>query len=155
MPTMNAKDSISGAQGVAYVTLDNQRYRLANLININARMTKTKTSVPIIGKSGKGNKATGWEGTGSMTMHFNTPIFRRSMQRYAQTGEDFYFPIQITNEDPSAAVGRQTTILTNCNIDSIIVAQLDADSDYLEEDFDFTFDGIEYPEEFAILPEML
>lgn len=152
---LNAKDVLSGSQGVAYVTVNGNRYQLANLKNINARAAKTKTEVPILGRTGKGNKATGWSGTGSMTMYFNTPIFRTLMIDYIKTGRDFYFDLQVTNDDSSSDAGRQTMILRNCNLDSVLMVNLDADSDALEEDMDFTFDDIDNPEVFNILPELL
>lgn len=153
--TLNAKDVLSGAQGVAYVTLDGNRYQLANLVNVSASVSKTKTTVPIMGRPGKGNKSTGWEGTGSMTMYFNTPIFRDLMIRYIKTGQDFYFDLQVTNDDPSSAAGRQTMILRNCNVDGMQLVSLDADSEALQEDMDFTFDDVDNPEAFNILPELL
>ena len=152
--TMHARDAVHGAQGRAYVTIENTRYLFANLINLEARMDKTKTQVPIMGKTGKGNKSTGWEGSGSAAFHFNTSIFRKLLQRYKDTGEDIYFDIQITNEDKSSTVGRQTTILKDCNLDGGIIASLDADAEYLEDSVDFTFEDWDMPEEFSILAEM-
>lgn len=153
--TMHARDAIHGAQGIAWVTIEGNRYKLAQLINLEANMDKTKTKVPIMGKTGKGNKATGWEGTGSATFHFNTSIFRKLLKRYKDTGEDIYFDIQITNEDKSSQVGRQTTILIDCNLDGGIIASLDADAEYLEDTIEFTFEDWDMPEEFQMLPEML
>ena len=152
--TMHASDAIHGAQGRAYVTIEDNRYLFANLINLEARMDKTKTQVPIMGRTGKGNKATGWEGTGSATFYFNTSIFRKLLKRYKDTGEDIYFDIQVTNEDSSSSVGRQTTILIDCNMDGGIIAALDADAEYLEDSVDFTFEDWDMPEEFSILAEM-
>jgi len=152
--TMHARDAVHGAQGVAWVTIDGNRYKFAQLINLEARSEKTKTQIPIMGQVAKGNKATGVENTGSATFYFNTSIFRKMLKHYQDTGEDTYFDIQVTNEDSSSQVGRQTTILIDCNIDGGIVASLDADSDYLEDSFDFTFERFEMPEEFSILPEM-
>lgn len=153
--TMHARNAIHGAQGVAYVTIEGNRYKFAQLINLEARMDKTKTKVPIMGKTGKGNKSTGWEGTGSATFHFNTSIFRKLLKRYKETGEDIYFDIQVTNEDGSSTVGRQTTILIDCNMDGGIIAALDADAEYLEDSVDFTFEDWDMPEEFTTLQEML
>lgn len=153
--TMHARNAIHGAQGVAYVTIEGNRYKFAQLINLEARMDKTKTKVPIMGKTGKGNKSTGWEGTGSATFHFNTSIFRKLLKRYKETGEDIYFDIQVTNEDGSSTVGRQTTILIDCNMDGGIIAALDADAEYLEDSVDFTFEDWDMPEEFETLQEML
>lgn len=152
--TMHAKDTVHGAQGEAFVTIEGNRYKFANVINLEARYDKTKTQVPIMGRISKGNKSTGGEGTGSATFHYNTSIFRELLYRYQETGEDIYFDIQVTNEDASAVVGRQTTILKDCNMDGGIVALIDADAEYLEDSFDFTFERFEFPEKFSILDTM-
>lgn len=148
--TMHARDAISGASGEAFVTIDGRRYKWANLINLEARMDKSKTQVPIMGRPGKGNKATGWEGTGSATFHFNTSLFRKMLYHYKETGEDLYFDIQTSNEDKSSTVERQTIILKDCNLDGGLLAALDADAEYLEDSFDFTFEDWEMPEEFNL-----
>lgn len=153
--TMHARDAVSGAQGKAFVTIEGNRYQFAQLINLEAKMEKTKTQVPIMGRISKGNKATGAEYSGSATFFFNTSIFRKLLKRYKETGEDVYFDIQVTNEDGSSTVGRQTTILIDCNMDGGIIAALDADADYLEDSIDFTFEDWDMPEEFTILKEML
>lgn len=152
--TMHAREAVHGAQGQAYITIDGNRYLFANLINLEARFDKTKTQVPIMGRISKGNKSTGGEGTGSATFHYNTSIFRELLYRYQETGEDIYFDIQVTNEDKSSSVGRQTTILKDCNMDGGIVALLDADAEYLEDSVDFTFERFELPERYSILDTM-
>lgn len=152
--TMHSRDAIHGAQGRAYVTIEGNRYLFAQLINLEARWDKTKTQVPIMGRVSKGNKSTGGEGTGSATFHYNTSIFRELLYRYQETGEDIYFDIQVTNEDASSSVGRQTTILKDCNMDGGIVALLDADAEYLEDSVDFTFERFELPEKYSILSTM-
>lgn len=152
--TMHAKDAVHGAQGEAFITIEGRRYKFANVINLEARFDKTKTQVPIMGRVTKGNKSTGGEGTGSATFHYNTSIFRELLYRYQETGVDVYFDIQVTNEDASSGVGRQTTILKDCNIDGGIVALIDADAEYLEDSFDFTFERFEFPEKFSILNTM-
>ena len=77
------------------------------------------------------------------------------MVRYMDTGEDVYFEIQISNEDPTSAVGRQTMILMDCNTDGGILAKFDADGDYLDEDMDFTFEDFKMPETFRHLDGFL
>ncbi|MDE6929683.1 MAG: phage tail tube protein [Lachnospiraceae bacterium] len=152
--TMNARDSISAAEAECYVTIGNDRIYLMQVINLEASVEKTKTEVPIMGRTGKGNKATGWKGTGSATIHYNTSVFRKLLYQYKETGEDIYFDIQITNEDPTSHVGRQTVILKDCNLDGGIIAKMDADAEYLDEEFDFTFEDWEMPEEFGMLEGM-
>ena len=151
---MNGKDAISGSLGKCFVTIGNNRYNFMQAISLEASMEKTKTEVPILGKTGKGNKATGWKGTGSAKFHFNTSIFRELLQNYAKTGEDMYFDIQIVNEDPTSSVGKQTIMLIGCNMDSGIIAKFDADEDYLEDEFDFTFEDWKLMDKFTPLNGM-
>lgn len=151
---MQGKDAVFAALAECYVTIDGTRYNFMQAINLEARMEKTKIEVPILGQTGKGNKAGGWKGTGSATLHYNTSVFRKLMKKYKNDGTDFYFDMQITNIDPTAAVGQQTIILKNCNLDSVLVAKFDADGEYLDEDVDFTFEDWEMPEEFTELDGM-
>ena len=154
MNTMKAKDAVSASLAECFVTIDGNRYNFMQAIDLEATFEKQKTEVPILGKTGRGNKSTGWRGTGTATFHYNTSIFRELLYRYKNTGEDIYFDIQVTNEDPTSSVGRQTVILKDCNIDGGILAKFDADADYLDETLDFTFEDFEIPEKFNMLPGM-
>ncbi len=154
MNTMNAKDAVSASLAECYITIDGNRYNFMQAIDLEAKFEKQKTEVPILGKPGRGNKSTGWKGTGTATFHYNTSIFRELLYRYKNTGEDIYFDIQVTNEDPTSSVGRQTVILKDCNIDGGILTKFDADAEYLDETLDFTFEDFEIPEKFNMLPGM-
>ena len=151
---MNAKDAISAPLAQCFVTINHRRYNFMQAINLEASIEKNKVEVPILGKTGKGNKASGWSGSGSATFHYNTSIFRELLLEYMQTGKDIYFDIQITNEDPTSTVGRQTIILKDCNLDGGILAKFDADGEYLDEELDFTFENAEMPEKFKVLEGM-
>ena len=151
---MKAKDAISAKLAECFITVGNNRYNFMQAINFEANFEKTKAEVPILGKTGTGNKATGWKGTGSATFHYNTSIFREMMLKYKETGEDIYFEIQVTNEDPTSAAGRQTLVFVDCNIDGGILAKFDADGEYLDEDMDFTFEDFKMPETFKLLDGM-
>lgn len=152
---MNASDSLSAKMAECYVTIGNNRYNFMQAINLEASFEKTKTEIPILGKTGSGNKSTGWKGSGSATFHYNTSIFRELMQQYKDTGEDTYFEIQVTNEDPTSKAGRQTVVFMGCNIDGGTLAKFDADGEYLDEDMDFTFEDFKMPERFTLLNGML
>lgn len=151
---MNAKDAVSASLAECFITLDGNRYNFMQAINLEATFEKTKAEVPILGKPGKGNKSTGWKGTGNATFHYNTSLFRELLYRYKNTGEDIYFDIQVTNQDPTSAVGRQTVILKGCNIDGGILTKFDADAEYLDDNIDFTFEDFEIPEKFNLLAGM-
>ena len=79
---MHAKDTVFAALAECFVTIGSRRYNFMQAINLEAKFEKSKVEVPILGKTGKGNKANGWKGTGSATFHYNTSIFRELMQRY-------------------------------------------------------------------------
>lgn len=143
--TMKAKDAVSAKLAECFITIGSRRFNFMQAINLEANFEKTKTEVPILGKTGTGNKSTGWKGSGSATFHYNTSVFREMMEQYKKTGEDVYFDMQVSNEDPSSAAGRQTVMFYGCNIDGGILAKFDADGEYLDEEMDFTF------EDFGIL----
>jgi hypothetical protein len=152
--TMKGKDAISAKLAECFVTIKGRRYNFMQAINLEASFEKNKTEVPILGKTGTGNKATGWKGSGSATFHYNTSIFREMMQQYKDTGEDVYFEIQVTNEDPTSDAGRQTVVFMDCNTDGGILAKFDAEGEYLDEDMDFTFEDFKMPEKFNLLAGM-
>ncbi len=154
MVTMNAKDAISASMAECYVTIDKRRYNFMQAIDLEANFEKTKLKVPILGKSGQGNKSTGWKGSGKATFHYNSSIFRQLFYRFKETGEDIYFDIQVTNEDPASSVGRQTVILKDCNLNGGVLAKFGASDDYLKESIEFTFDDFEIPEVFKNLKGM-
>ena len=87
-PIMNAKDSVGASLAECFVIIEGNRYNFMQALNLEAKLEKTKTEVPILGKTGKGNKAAGWKGTGSATFHYNTSIFRQLLERYKKTGQD-------------------------------------------------------------------
>lgn len=152
--TMNAKDSVSASLAECFVTIEGSRYNFMQAINLEANIEKKKAQIPILGRTGSGNKSTGWSGSGSATFHFNTSIFRKLLKRFKDTGEDVYFDIQVTNEDPTSSVGRQTVILKQCNLDGGTLTKFDADGEYLDEEISFTYDDFEMPEEFSLLAGM-
>lgn len=152
--TMNAWDAVSARKAECFVTLEGNRYNFMQAINLEAKIEKVKSEIPILGRSMKGNKTVGMKGSGSATFHYNTSIFRKILYEYQNTGRDVYFDIQVTNEDPASSVGRQTVILKDCNIDGGILTKFDADSEYLDEDLDFTFESFEMPEMFKNLDGM-
>lgn len=153
--TMHPSNAISASLAECFVTIRGNIYKFMQAINLEAKFEKNKTEIPILGKTGKGNKSSGWAGTGSATFHFNTSIFRELMEIYKDTGEDVYFETQISNEDPTSSAGRQTIILFDCNIDGGVLAKFDADGEYLEEDMDFTFEDFKMPEKFKLLMGMV
>lgn len=139
--TMQAKDAISAKLAQCYVTIDDKRYNFMSMTKFEAKFKKNKKKVAILGKTGSGNKAVGWEGTFTATMHYNTSVFRECMEKFKNKGKDDYFEIVVANYDPVSAAGGQTVSFTGCNIDEGILAKFDATSEEpLTEDISGTFE---------------
>lgn len=153
--TMQAKDAISAKLAECYVTIDGKRYNFMSMTKFEAKFKKNKKKVAILGKTGSGNKAVGWEGTFTATMHYNTSVFRDVMKDFKDTGADAYFEIEVTNSDPMSAAGKQTINFTGCNIDEGILAKFDATSEEpLTEDISGTFENFLISENFTELVGM-
>lgn len=146
--TLDFKDTINGAEGKAYATIENNVELMFYLKKLEAKMEKKKTTGKTLGNRATQHKANGWEGTGTMTIHYVTSTFRKMMYDYAKTGRDLYFTVQVTNEDPTSTIGKQTVVLKKVNIDSTILTKLDVDAENMEEEVAFTFDDFDVLDEF-------
>ena len=152
---MNAKDSVYGSLAECYITLGNERYNFMTLTEFESKWEVKITEVPILGKVGMGHKAAGGKGTWKGTAHYNQSIFRKIADTYQKTGVMPYFEIQVTNEDPTSAVGRQTIIHHDCLCDSFTLAKFQTGEELLQEDLSGTFETWDMPETFAVLEGMV
>ena len=144
MKTLNAPDTISGKEGRAYAKIDGNNEELFMAKTIEANVEKNKSEIKAIGKRMTGHKTTGANGSGSMTLYYMTPLFRAMIKQWKETGVDVYFDMVIENDDQESSAGKQSTLLIGCNLDSVILAKLDGDSDdALDEDVDFTFEDFD------------
>lgn len=141
--TLKAWDAINGAMGRCVATINGKVEDMIYVKNISAKIDKNKTEIKVLGQTGAKNKANGWKGTGSMNAYYATSKFREMVVKYVETGVDTYFDLQIENEDPSSDIGKQTVILKQVNIDGVEIAKLDIDSTELDEELNFTFNGVE------------
>lgn len=153
--TMNAKDAIAAKLAKCFITLNGNRYNFANMIDMEVKLEKAKSTIPRLGAIMTGHKSTGMEGTFSGTMHYNQSVLRKVLEDYKNTGEDVYFDMQIENNDPTSTAKSQTVILYDCNTDSGILAKFDADGEYIDEEIEGTFEDFSIPESFKQLDGFL
>jgi hypothetical protein len=146
-----ANDVVNGGEGTAFATINGNIENLAYVKKVEAKVEKNKEDVAVLGRRGTGSKAKGWKGTGTLTIYYVTSIFRQLMNTYNKTGRDVYFDIQVTNEDEGSATGKQTVVLKNCNIDSVILTKMDIEATALDEEVSFTFDDFEILDSFTTL----
>lgn len=150
MKTLNAPDTISGKEGRAYAKINGNNEELFMAKTIEANVDKNKSEIKAIGKRMTGHKTTGANGAGSMTLYYMTPLFRAMIKQWKETGVDVYFDMVVENDDQESSAGKQTTLLIGCNLDSVVLAKLDGDSDdALDEDVDFTFEDFDILTPFA------
>lgn len=135
----NANNLVSGSEATAIMTYRGQVEDLFYVKSLTATVEKQKEEIKLLRRRGKQHKSNGFTGSGSMTIYAVTSIFKEMMAEYAMTGRDFNFNLTIINNDPTAGIGSQETILIDCNIDSMDIAKIDVDADNLEEDVEFTF----------------
>lgn len=149
MSELKAANTISGKEGKAYAKLNGNNEEMFFAKSIESNIEKLKSEVKAIGRRMVGHKTTGLNGTGSMTIYYLSPLFRKLLAEYKRTGKDVYFDMVIENSDPSSEAGTQTLLLIGVNLDSTALGKLDGDSDDpLEEDVDFTFEDFEYLTQF-------
>ena len=152
--TMRPRDSVRGSAAEGFITIDGRRYSFLQMINFESKIEISNGELPILGKVMKGHKPGPATGTWSATVYYNQSIMRQAVIEYIKTGVFPYFEIQVTNEDPSSAAGRQTSILKDCLIDGSILSKFDADTEFLDEEISGTFDDAELPEKFNLLTGM-
>ncbi len=152
--TMHAKDVVSAKMASCYLIQGSDRKLLIMAKTLSAKVDKEKVEVPILGRYMKGHKSVSMNGTGSMTVYQNTPLFTNMIKQMKTSGQDVYFDLMVVNDDPTSDAGRQIVTLKDCNIDGGDIAKFDADGDFNEQDIDFTFEDFEIIESFAELAGM-
>ena len=142
LKTMEAGDVVSSKLASCYIVTGGNRYLLF------------QAKVAILGRIGAGNKSTSVEYSGSLTIYHNTALFDKMVEKYLKTGVDTYFDMQVVNHDPTSKAGRRSVILKGVNLDELTAAEFDADGKYIEQEHNFTYEGVKYVEHFDELDGM-
>lgn len=137
------RDALNGKSGKAFATINGKNYEMFNLKKFQSDAEFQESDFKVVGTTLVQKKTTGVTMTGSCTIYYGTPIFLNMLQTYLKTGRLPYFTFQITNDDPSSSVGKQTVALYNVKLSKVPVAMLDADSEWLEEEVGFSYTNIE------------
>ncbi|MFC4305800.1 phage tail tube protein [Cohnella boryungensis] len=149
MTFFRENDAISGKQARAIATIGGRVEELFYAKTIEATIEKNKVDVPVLGRTNTPQRSAGWKGSGTLTVYYVTSVFRQLMRDFVKTGKDFWFDLQIINEDPTSGTGKQTAMLLKCNLDSVIAAKFDATSDdMMDEEMPFTFSDYDLPDLF-------
>ena len=139
MSQYRARNTISGKEGRAFL----DGVELFQCKKIEATMEKEKSEVKVMGRRMTGHKTIGGAGTGTLTIYKATSQFVEIAQAYVKRGEDPYLTIETVTDDKSSGRGAERVILRDVNLDSVMVANLDADAEVLEEEIPFTFEDLD------------
>ena len=148
MTILRAGNTINGKCCRAFATIDGKVEELFYIKSFNADITKNKTEVPVMGDLWVQHKAGSISGSGTMTMKYMSPVFRKMINKFATTHIDEYFNMMVVNDDPGSKAGIQSVTLNDTNIDGVVASKFDVESDSLEEDVSFTFSGVTNISEF-------
>lgn len=143
------RDTVSGREGKAFVTIGNTVYELFGLKKIETSIDVQTEDMTVVGTRKVQQKPNGAKMNGTATIYYGTPLFVQMAQQYVKQGSLPYFDIQVTNNDPTSTVGTQIMAYYNCKLTGTIpLSKLDADTTMLSIDISFTFDDFETMEAF-------
>jgi len=140
---------INGNEGVLQAVIDGRVEELGSAKEFEAEITYNKEEIRAIGQRMVAHKITGMSGSGSLTVYYNSHMFRRLADVYKRTGTFPEISLICTNLDPATVqvLGTQTVALRCVKPDSTILTMLN-EGDKLEEDFSFTFEDYEFLDTF-------
>ena len=144
MAYMLARDALNGKEGRAFVTINGRQFELFDCKNVKLEYSVEASDFKVIGTRKVQKKTTGITYSGSMTIVYGTDLFKELVRDYIKNGNPPFFDLQVTNLDPATSVGAQTVIARDCMINSGTFAQLDSDTDFLQEDIAFSYTDIDF-----------
>lgn len=133
-----AQNTISGKEGRVFL----DGVEIFQVKAIEATLEKEKAEIKVMGRRVTGRKTVGAGGTGTLTVYKVTSHYAEMAERYVKSGEDPYFVLETVTDDESSGRGTERVALREVNFDSMMVLNLDADSEVLEEEMPFTFEDM-------------
>lgn len=140
MAYLLAKDTINGAEGKVFITVDGKNIEVAGMRNIHANADVQSGDMRVIGTSRIQDKPNGAKLTGTGNIYYGTNLFTDMVLAYINEGRMTEFDIQITNSDPTTSVGSQVMAYYGCHLTGTIpLSVLDSEESMLNYDFNFAY----------------
>ena len=144
------KDAVSAKLGKCYVIINGTRYLWLNVKSLEAKAIIESTDVPRLGSFVTASRPTGMSYEGTMTIYKVDSVVDDMVQQMAASGNVPYFDIQTVNEDPTSGNGRDVKLIKDCCLDGdIVIAAMDGEGDFLEQEVNFKAGGVEALEKFS------
>ena len=126
MSYLLAKDTVNGAEGKIFITVDGKNIEVACMRNITTNAEIQGNDMRVIGTRKIQNKANGAKLTGTGNIYYGNNI-----------------DIQITNNDPTPTIGTQTMAYYGCQLTGTIpLSILNDEEAMLNYDFNFTYTDV-------------
>ena len=143
MSYLLAKDTVNGAEGKIFITVDGKNIEVACMRNITTNAEIQGNDMRVIGTRKIQNKANGAKLTGTGNIYYGNNIFLDMVLQYINTGVMPQFDIQITNNDPTPTIGTQTMAYYGCQLTGTIpLSILNDEEAMLNYDFNFTYTDV-------------
>lgn len=135
-----ARDTVNGAAGKIFVTVDGKNIEVAGMRNIHTDAEIQSGDMRVVGTTTIQDKKKGVKLTGKGNIYYGSNLFLDMILEYIQTGNMPEFEISITNDDPAASIGTQTIAYYGCSLTgSIPLSVLDSEQEMLSYDFNFSY----------------
>lgn len=140
MAYLLAKDTVNGAEGKVFVTINNQNIEVACMRNITTNAEIQSNDMRVIGTRTIQNKNNGAKLTGTGNIYYGTNLWIDMVLQYIQTGVMPEFDLQITNNDPTTSIGSQVMAYYGCTLTGTIpLSILNDEEAMLNYDFNFAY----------------
>lgn len=145
---MKGRQAISTKAATVFANVNGQLIKMFDVNKFSAKLEKNKEDIQTLGTLWKRKKVTSIEGTGTLGWYLTSSELTDEAMELLRGGSDLFFEITLTIEDPTAGSGKQTLHFTDVNLDDIPFADFEADDDVMQNETDFTFEGVELVEPF-------
>jgi hypothetical protein len=143
MAYLLAKDTVNGAEGKIFITVDGRNIEVAGMKNITTNAEIQGNDMRVIGTRKIQNKANGAKLTGTGNIYYGTNLFTDMVLQYINTGVMPLFDIQITNNDPTTSINSQTMAYYGCHLTGTIpLSILNDEEAMLNYDFNFSYTDV-------------
>lgn len=139
MAYLLARDTVNGAEGQIFITVDGKNIEVASMRNITTQAELQDNDMRVIGTRLIQNKTNGAKLTGTGNIYYGSNLFLDMVLKYINTGVMPEFSIQIVNSDPSTTIGSQNIVYYNCKLTGTVpMSVLNDEEAMLNYDFSFS-----------------
>lgn len=148
MEKFTAWDTIHGREGSVYITIEGRTEILGNVKVAKVEETQEIVDVPIMGERYMQHKPGGKTLEGELTLYYTSSILRDKLLEVRETKKPPKINLVINNDDPASTMGVQSITFTDLIFEGFTVAQVDVESEILEEELTFRAGGYTVTQKF-------